>query len=546
MFSRYESGYVWVVIAGVILITILPYIYATQMAGPVFVFGGLLMNPLDGNSYLAKMYEGWRGDFLFTLPYTAERGNGSILYLFYLFLGHLARLTGLSLSMIYHMARVIGTIAMLLSLHRFFVVFVSDRHLGILAFTLAAFGSGLGWLALLFGAFTSDFWVAEAYPFLSAYTNPHFTFGLAILVWLLVPLKNDDEVYGLKEIAVIVFGAFALGTISPFGVVIVLSVLGGVSLWEVRLGKWSSIGKRWFKNNGGYTRVVMSWLLSNEGRIFWIILGGGPVLFYYLWLTRTDPLLAGWNSQNLTPSPPFWDLVVSLTPVIILALPGTRVALKGNAHPQRLLVIWAGLGILFLYLPFGLQRRFMMGIYIPLTALAILGLDNLVKGQRDEAVRRRRFRFLNVLLFLFILPTNLVILLSALLGIQTHDPMLYLTGGEAKAFGWLVDNTQPNALILAAPETGLFIPAHTGRRVIYGHPYETVNAKEEKEVVQQFFLGIEGFALQNQALVELVNRDVDYVFFGPRERAISGLDSLIGFTAKYNGEGVTIYAVERR
>lgn len=545
MISRNESGYVWLVIIGIIIITILPYFYAEQMAGSGFVFGGLLMNPLDGNSYLAKMYEGWRGDFLFTLPYTAEKGNGSFLHFFYLLLGHLARLIGLSLSMTYHIARGIGTIAMLLSLHRFFKFMVSGRYLRILAFTLAGVGSGVGWIALLFGAITSDFWVAEAYPFLSAYTNPHFSLGLAILLWLLVPVRPVDKSFGLLETLVIFFGAFALGIISPFGVVVALSVLGVETLLVVRLRKWSTDGNRCFNNFEEYLHAGRSWVLSNQGRIFWIILGGGPVLLYYLWVTLTDPLLAGWNSQNLTPSPPIWDLAIALSPVIILAVHGARDVMKENAYPQRLLVIWAGVGIAFLYLPFGLQRRFMMGLYIPLTGLAILGLDDLLKGMRDEAVRRRRFRFLTVVLFLFVLPTNLVILLSTLHGIQTHDPMLYLTHGEDRALSWLVKSTSPNSLILAAPETGLFIPAHTGRRVIYGHPFETVNAEEEKEVVQQFFLGIEGFTSQNQALVELVNRDVDYIFFGPRERALSGLDSLIGFTAEYDGEGVTIYAVER-
>ena len=51
-----------------------------------------------------------------------------------------------------------------------------------LALILALFGSGLGWISALFGGITSDFWVAEAYPFLSMYTNPHFPLGLGLLL----------------------------------------------------------------------------------------------------------------------------------------------------------------------------------------------------------------------------------------------------------------------------------------------------------------------------------------------------------------------------
>ena len=41
-------------------------------------------------------------------------------------------------------------------------------------------------------------------------------------------------------------------------------------------------------------------------------------------------------------------------------------------------------------------------------------------------------------------------------------------------------------LILSSPEMGLFIPAQTGRRVLYGHPFETVNADAEKDLVLVF------------------------------------------------------------
>ena len=51
-----------------------PFLYAWENSGEDTVFGGFLFNPIDGNSYLAKMYQGWRGDTQFTLPYTAEPG----------------------------------------------------------------------------------------------------------------------------------------------------------------------------------------------------------------------------------------------------------------------------------------------------------------------------------------------------------------------------------------------------------------------------------------------------------------------------------------
>ena len=72
---------------------------AVIAGGDTHVFGGFLLNPLDGNSYLAKMQQGASGSWRFTLPFTPEPGEGAYLFLFYLALGHLCRLTGAAVDM---------------------------------------------------------------------------------------------------------------------------------------------------------------------------------------------------------------------------------------------------------------------------------------------------------------------------------------------------------------------------------------------------------------------------------------------------------------
>jgi hypothetical protein len=140
-----------------------------------------------------------------------------------------------------------------------------------------------------------------------------------------------------------------------------------------------------------------------------------------------------------------------------------------------------------------------------------------------------------------VLPTNLVLLLSFLGAIQTHDLRIFHTQGEAQAFAWIARATPADSLILAAPETGLLLPAHTGRRVIYGHPFETVNAPQEEAAVIAFF------AQPDPAF--LAERAVDYVFYGPRERQLSGENSaaveqaLQTLPVLYASQGVTLYAV---
>src|SRR3970282_1263171 len=104
----------------VLFLNILPFALAVRAGGDQFVFDGVLLNPIDGHTYLAKMYQGYRGDWRFTLPYTADSGQGAYMNLFYLLLGHLARFTGLSFPLVFSLARILAGLLLLISLFRFF------------------------------------------------------------------------------------------------------------------------------------------------------------------------------------------------------------------------------------------------------------------------------------------------------------------------------------------------------------------------------------------------------------------------------------------
>ena len=154
MVMHRKSIVVGVIVLVVIATITIPYILAWRSAGADFQFSGFLLNPQDGNSYIAKMYQGWRGDIRFTLPYTADRGSGTYLFLFYLILGHIARLSDFSLIATFHAARGISALLMLLCLYRYLVHTLDQVRVRLFAFILATIGSGLGWVSILFGKFT--------------------------------------------------------------------------------------------------------------------------------------------------------------------------------------------------------------------------------------------------------------------------------------------------------------------------------------------------------------------------------------------------------
>jgi hypothetical protein len=513
-----------------LLLTQLPYLFAAASAGSQYRFAGFLFNPLDGFSYLAKMEQGWLGAWRFRLAYSADPGQGAYLFLFYIFLGHLARWLSLSILLTYHLARLFGSVFMLWALYRFFgKVFPQTRSRQI-AFALAVLGSGMGWLAVPFGAVTSDFWVAEAYPFLSAFSTPHFSIGLGLLLELLAPLAesvDEPPLHAVWSHARVLLLAFLLGILSPFGVVIAAVVCAGMLVWRA-VDQWSHARLE--------IRTILR--LPASGRLIWIGLGGGPWLFYDYWVANHDPVLNGWNAQNLTPSPPIWDLFLAISPVLLLALFSLRGALRENQRGLHLLMIWSGLGLVLLYLPLGLQRRFLMGIFVPLSGLAAVGI------QRWSQRTRRSPVFLTGLTLLASMPTLAIIFLGTWQAIKSHDALLYLTQGESQALQWLDGHTPSGALVLAAPQTGAFIPAFTGRRVIYGHPFETVNAIQEKANLEHFFQAVPDAWDTSRAGKFLAQRQVDYVWFGPREQQLGGLPAGLSLTQVYSKEGIVLYHVQ--
>ncbi len=438
------------------------------------------MNPIDGHSYLAKMQQGYRGDWKFVLPYTSEPGEGAYLFLFYLILGKIGRLMQIPLIFVFHGARVLSAAWLIFVIYQLILAVFKDKNAIKAGLVLAVFGSGMGWLAILTGAFTSDFWVAEAYPFLSMYTNPHFSLGLGIMIWALLPNQRDRLIENL------ISGAL-LGLIQPFAVVIlslIKLIRAGMKILEDKIGI-----KAW---------IISGWFWANIG----FCLTGGLVIIYQYWAIQTDPILSQWHQQNITTKPNVLDLVVSLSPCLILALVGARRAWRNETG--RILLLWACISLALLFFPWSLQRRFLTGIYLPLAIISIFGLQVLHEKTSME------FRHWYVGVLFLALPTNLVVIASGIQAITKLDSNIYLDQGLIEGMQWLENHAELDALILTDEQDGLYIPSYTGRRVIYGHPFETVFAAEEKTLVEELYGGERDAAFIREILD---SRDVDYVIF---------------------------------
>ena len=66
------SSWRWAISWALVMLGVscMPYFIAIFLAPEGWQFAGILVNPYDGHSYLAKMQQGWGGSWLFHLTYT--------------------------------------------------------------------------------------------------------------------------------------------------------------------------------------------------------------------------------------------------------------------------------------------------------------------------------------------------------------------------------------------------------------------------------------------------------------------------------------------
>jgi uncharacterized membrane protein len=182
--------------------------------------------------------------------------------------------------------------------------------------------------------------------------------------------------------------------------------------------------------------------------------------------------------------------------------------------------------------PWNLQRRFIVGYMVPMAGLGAVCLDRIFSWKKIAGVGAL------AIISALILPTNLVVLTGGIQAVESREKSLFLSAEEFQALKWVEANTGEGDVILASPEIGLLIPAYTGRRVWYGHPFETPHAEDMQARILDFFSGNQ---LEQQG--ELLQNS-DYLFYGDRERALGELQLDPSFELVYESGSTRIYRIE--
>lgn len=505
-----------------LFLTIVPQILGLLVVPAGNEFTGLLFNAHDGNSYLAKMQEGRRGDWLYHSAFTSEPpGPGGILFIYYLLLGKLAGLLNLPNIVVFHAVRVLSGLLLLVVSYGFIGLLFVEKKSKRLAFLLVCFSAGLGWLLAPLGILPVDFWVAEGYTFLSIFANAHFPLTTTCLILALAGGLAGMQGRGFRYYLWAGLAACAIGFILPY---VLVTVAGTLGLFWVRQVIVRSAG---WQELAGLVIIGLGAL-------------PGPVLT--LWTISRDSTLQAFMRQGQIPPPDFWSMLAGYGLLIPFGLAGLWWAEKilpvsgskedgqssSRVIPWRLVSAWLVAAVILLILPFSFSRRLVEGVHLPLACLAAAGWLEIV-GPRLAPRWRKPLRQLLVAVSAL---TSLVLVLLSVSFLFPTEPSLnepvkapYLTPAEQGAINWLNVHARPSEIVFSGPLLGNVLPGRTPVTTFYGHLDETIDPDRKYGLLEKFFAE-NTTPLDRSAIIH--DWGLKYLVYGWREKQLGSFDPAQG------------------
>lgn len=516
----------WVILFSslLILVAFLPFLWVAFSGATAtqWQFMGMLNNYRDGATYLSKMVQGESGSWMIRFLHTTEPQPPVFIQVLYPALGHLAGLTRIPPVALFHVARVIASLIMYMALyHLSATIWPHTQRIRArrLFFVITAVGSGLGWLFWpLTGNNTfPDLTVPEMFPFYSSLMNVHFPLTLACLsliasslIAAFRPGITDDPAIGNGGLAVGLL-SFALSLLYPQALV---PVGGAVAFYVVY---------HWVQRRS-LTMRELRWLML-------LVLPALPVSIYYAAIITYIPTISAWNSQNVTPAPSPIILILGLGIPLLIALPGLyRAVRQFDQDGDQFMLVWLVAILIAMYLPSNVQRRFAVGMMIPIAYFATRSLESF---WLPRISRRWRYQLVGAAL------VSMTISYFILLVVNTNISVgPFLERDYKAAFEWLKSNTTVDSIVMASEDVSLWVPGWVGARVVYGHPYETLDADAKRNAVIKWYRGED----TADCLALLEQYKVNYIIVGPEETALGQTDCTVGLTAAFHYGSVTIYA----
>ena len=482
--SKKEWKYILLITAIVTLLSLLPLILGYLNAPEGMVFMGIPVHVTDANNHLNLALQAKEGSILFANKFTGEDVPALIFNPYHLLIGGFSALFKTSIIFAYNFFGVLFTIIFLLLVYKFIGYFTTDKKVRLIAFILIALSNGFGFWWYLVDKVTGysfssvDTWLTEMNTFQS-FDQPHFILSLILMLTIFIFAIRAFEERKIKDAVWAGVAGLILSLVHLFDIVTIAVDLSAWFLYRQIVNKYWS----WKEFR---TLAIIGALIS-------------PGVIYYAWVFLFNPAYAEWNSLNQTVTPPFIRIISGFGIVFFFGISYIWFKRKElfcigksetrNIQPELFLAVWVVVNFILIYAPINVQRRFIMGLHIPLCILSAIVLIKFVMPIiKNDLLKKITVWIIVIISFattFYILSNNIYYLNNSTVG--TYSNVKYLSQEDIEGLKWLDEHTNNEDVVLAPADISNYIPAVSGNKVYSGHWAQTIDYDKKSLIVKEIY-----------------------------------------------------------
>lgn len=522
--DRDEFKFVLFCFVAILAIVGIPYIVGYVTEPEELTFGGMVLGVNTWATTSDWINQAKVGSLLFITNRTHEEEPALFLNTLFLLVGIFSGYTGLSNIGAYYIFLLVFGFLFLFILYRFLEMYFDDVKMRKSAFVIILTSSGFGFVFwIIFKALKStptffsdkvplgsriapaDMMFTDTNVFLTLYSsNLHhvaaIAFMLLIYMLFLKGWEKEDPKYVLgSAVLTLILGTFHLYDIVT--IYSIITVFVGITL---------------FQGNPRWKLMMYA---------TFIVVSIPPMLFnFYTFVLH--PTFKEFTEYNVQLSPNPFSYIIGYGLLFFLASYYTlkkriHESLKSLNYRVLLIYIWAIVNLVLLYAPITIQRKFLLGLSIPISIFATFAIFEFVLPRFKE--HRRNLVLISIILLM--VPSNFLWIAKETYKVNTHGYPgtkypYYTHNLDLEAIQWLGTNAEKGDIILSGGATGGRIAGMVSKRVYWGGNDMTIRYQEKMRLVEEFFSTMNDAERRDI----LAQNSIRFVYYGEEERSLGDFD----------------------
>lgn len=434
----------------------------------------------DMPGHLSFIVQAQDGHFLFKNLYNPQEQRALFFHPLWLIMGLFSRVFHLDTAITYQLFKVVFAVIFCFVLRKFLKDFFNlNQEKLLLPFCL--FSTGV---------FT---WLIEKDTFLNLYYSPLFACALILILLIFYFTWRYFQERRFYQLVIISLTALLLFLIHFYDIFTILAVM---ALWTTFLYYQKKEYKDFFP------------LLS-------VILGIFPGVVYYFYIFTQEPVLTRWAVNNVTLLPSWQFLAIGYGIIFPLALIGA--IKKRSDRLYQYLILWCLAALLMVFSPIPFNRRFVLGLSIPLTILAYSGLKWLMEKSKNILIKTA---VITIILPLLMFSSFFVVFLDLRL-IKNYGLPQYRKRNYIETFIWMRNNLPKESVVFANLkfwETS--ISGYTGLTSYWAGGYFS----GFNENLDKFYWFFQDNKVAEEKKQFLYQNNINYLFYSDREKILGTFD----------------------